>query len=120
VPDLILVPSSTNQHIYLLRLREAGPAETEYHTIASVSLAVAKDIIRAGAAFWLHGEPDDPKPKPAIVKPKKKELQSCSSCKFCSKVSSPVQLFCQRFPPTRKGFIETHAVSWCGEYVAMP
>lgn len=118
MPDLILVPSPTNQHLYLLRLREAGPAETEYHTIASVSLAVAKDIIRAGAAFWLHGEPDDPKPKPE--RKTFKPVENCGSCKFSSKGFIIDGMSCKRFPPTRKGFPKTDSGSWCGEYTVMP
>ena len=58
--DLILRPST---HIsgkpWALQLRNHGPAETEYLTIARVSDKLAREIIRAGAAFWLFGDPDD-------------------------------------------------------------
>jgi hypothetical protein len=42
-----------------LQLRNHGPAETEYLTIARVSDELAREIIRAGAAFWLFGDPED-------------------------------------------------------------
>lgn len=56
--DLILRPSG---HVegkpWALQLRHHGPAETEYQTIARVSDDTARNIIAAGAAFWLFGEP---------------------------------------------------------------
>ena len=59
MPDLILRPST---HIHgkpwALQIRHHGPAETEYYTIARVSDEMAKNIIEAGAAFWLFGDPD--------------------------------------------------------------
>ena len=61
MPDLILRPASPtfSKKPWALQLREHGPAETEYHTIAYVGDDVARDIIRAGACFWLFGNPDD-------------------------------------------------------------
>lgn len=56
--DLILRPSSKGPEFYALQLRDHGPAETDYHTIATVREDVARAIISAGAAFWLFGDPD--------------------------------------------------------------
>ncbi len=61
-PDLILRPSGllgkqSGEPTYSLQLRHHGAVETEYSTIAHVSLATAQEIIRAGACDWLFGEP---------------------------------------------------------------
>ena len=59
MPDLILRPSTNVPgKPWALQLRHHGPAETEYHTIARVSDEIAREIIKAGAAFWLFGDPD--------------------------------------------------------------
>ena len=57
--DLILRPSSFyKDRPWALQLREHGPAETEYHTIAHVGEQTARAIVAAGPAFWLFGDPD--------------------------------------------------------------
>lgn len=57
--DLILRLSGRKPpHEWTLQLRQHGPAETDYHTIAHVSDAVARDIMQAGACSWLFGDPD--------------------------------------------------------------
>ena len=61
MPDLILRPSglADEQRAWSLQLRYHGMAETNYHTIARVSLATADEIISAGIAYFLFGDPDD-------------------------------------------------------------
>lgn len=58
--DLILRPSGlVDGKPWALQLRYSGMAETNYHTIARVSEEVAREIIAAGAPFWLFGDPDE-------------------------------------------------------------
>ena len=65
VVDLILRPRIV--HIqdnpvqrYALQLRyHESLGETEYYDIASVPLNVAQEIVRAGPAIWLFGEPKE-------------------------------------------------------------
>lgn len=65
MPNLILRPrliSSDGKPIrkFALQLRyHESLGETEYYNIAHVNLAVAREIIRAGAPCWLFGEPKD-------------------------------------------------------------
>lgn len=61
--DLILRPSSLiDGKPWALQLRYAGPAETEYRTLARVTAEVAADIIKAGGAFWLFADPEGAEP----------------------------------------------------------
>jgi hypothetical protein len=58
--DLVIRPAGGGrvEKPWALQLRyheSLGP--TEYRTIAYVSRMTADEIIRAGAAFWLFGEP---------------------------------------------------------------
>jgi len=64
MPDLILRPSTVLAHKpWALQLRyHGGGAETEYVTIARLSLQRANDIVTAGAATWLCGEPAEDTP----------------------------------------------------------
>ena len=63
--DLILRPRLVNTEgkpvtKYALQLRfHESLGEVEYYDIAIVSLAMARDIIRAGKPIWLFGEPKD-------------------------------------------------------------
>ena len=67
MPDLILRPSGllkSDNPLWALQLRyHESLGETEYHTIARVSDRVAREIIKAGGAYWLFGDPDEEKPK---------------------------------------------------------
>lgn len=57
MPDLILRPSGLGD-AYALQLRYhdcIGPVE--YHTLARVSEVMAREIIAAGQAYWLFGDP---------------------------------------------------------------
>ena len=60
MPDLILRPSHLDpKRPWALQLRYhdcCGP--TEYVTLCHVSENSAREIIRAGAPFWLFGDPD--------------------------------------------------------------
>jgi hypothetical protein len=59
MPDLILRPSADKARPWALQLRyhdSLGP--TEYHTLACVTEGEAREVIKAGAAFWLLGDPD--------------------------------------------------------------
>lgn len=62
MPDLILRPSGLHEKFnkpWSLQIRyHDGLGETAYVTLARVSDDIAKDIIRAGKADWLFGEPD--------------------------------------------------------------
>lgn len=62
--DLILRPSEiVPGKPWALQIRyHESVGETEYVTIACVTEETAREIIRAGASFWLFGDPDD---KPA-------------------------------------------------------
>ena len=64
MPDLVLRPSTVLAHKpWALQLRyHGGGAETEYVTIARLSLQRANDIVTAGAATWLCGEPAEDTP----------------------------------------------------------
>ncbi len=70
--DLILRPSTLSPgRPWSLQLRYhecCGP--TEYHTLCRLSDNEAREVIRAGAPFWLFGNPDrredDPKTIPKI------------------------------------------------------
>jgi hypothetical protein len=64
MPDLVLRPSTVLAHKpWALQLRyHDGGAETEYVTIARLSLQRANDIVTAGAATWLCGEPAEDTP----------------------------------------------------------
>lgn len=59
MPDLILRPSDhAPGRPWALQLRRhdcCGPVE--YHTIARLTEAEARDVVAAGAAWWLLGEP---------------------------------------------------------------
>jgi hypothetical protein len=57
--NLILRPSSQPApKDWSLQLRShASLGPTEYYTIARVSEEMARSIVGAGAAYWLHGEP---------------------------------------------------------------
>lgn len=63
--DLVLRPSWVREDVgrpYALQLRKhesSGP--TDYHTLAYVSREIADEIIGAGKAFWLFGEPKEAK-----------------------------------------------------------
>jgi hypothetical protein len=61
MPDLILRPSGLPApREWSLQLRwhdSLGP--TTYHTLCRISRAEAEDVIAAGAASWLFGEPVD-------------------------------------------------------------
>lgn len=62
MPNLILRPSGLPEELnkpWSLQLRyHECLGETEYRTLARVSDEVAKDIMAAGNAEWLFGEPD--------------------------------------------------------------
>ena len=64
MPDLVLRPSTVLAHKpWALQLRyHGGGAETEYVTIARLSLQRAKDTVAAGAATWLCSEPAEDTP----------------------------------------------------------
>jgi hypothetical protein len=64
MPDLVVRPSAVLAHKpWALQLRyHNGGAETEYVTIARLSLQRAKDTVAAGAATWLCGEPAEDTP----------------------------------------------------------
>lgn len=59
--DLVLRPAGGPEPItkpWALQLRyHESLGETEYVTIARVTEPVAREIIKAGAAFWLFGDP---------------------------------------------------------------
>lgn len=57
MPDLILRRANHGGKVHL-ELRDHGPAETSYRTIATVSYETALEIAQAGAPYWLFGEPD--------------------------------------------------------------
>jgi hypothetical protein len=59
MPDLVLRRSTVIAHKpWALQLRfHDGGAETEYVTIARLNEQRARDVVAAGAATWLHGEP---------------------------------------------------------------
>lgn len=57
--DLVIRPSGLPEKPWSLQLREHGPAETSYHTLWRGSEEIAREIIDAGQAFWLFGEPKD-------------------------------------------------------------
>lgn len=59
--DLCITPSrlpESKGRAFRLMLRYSEGAETEYMHIAYLSDETAQEIIKAGAPFWLHGEPD--------------------------------------------------------------
>ncbi len=62
MPDLILRPAGgpePSDKKWALQLRyHESLGETEYITIARVTDPAAREIIKAGAAFWLFGDPD--------------------------------------------------------------
>ena len=64
MPDLVLRPSAVLAHKpWALQLRyHGGGAETEYVTIARLSLLRGKDTVAAGEASWLCGEPAEDTP----------------------------------------------------------
>lgn len=56
--SLILRPSGVDKYPWSLQLRfHESVGETEYHTIAHVSDHTAREIIEAGNASWLFGDP---------------------------------------------------------------
>ncbi|PYE89653.1 hypothetical protein [Phyllobacterium leguminum] len=58
--DLVLRPSSHYpDKPFALQLRHHGPVETEYRTLCRVNRSTADEIINAGGAFWLLGEPKE-------------------------------------------------------------
>ena len=71
--DLILRPANkyVTEKPWALQLRDHGPAETDYYTIAFVNDEVARAIIRAGACYWLFGDPDEKLRKEIEEKTKK-------------------------------------------------
>lgn len=58
--DLIIRPSGLPAKPWSLQLRWHGPAETTYETLWRGSEEAAREIIDAGTAFWLFGEPKEP------------------------------------------------------------
>lgn len=59
--NLILRPTGLPEKLnkpWALQLRVHGPAETDYATLCRVSDETAREIIEAGAPYWLFGEPD--------------------------------------------------------------
>lgn len=58
--DLILRPSTIKEgKPWALQLRwHESSGETDCQTIARVSDATAREIVRAGAPYWLMGDPD--------------------------------------------------------------
>jgi len=60
MPDLILRPSDiVSERPWALQLRyHESVGETEYHTLCRVSDYTAREIIKAGDAYWLFGDPD--------------------------------------------------------------
>lgn len=65
--DLILRPSGLPHptRTWALQLRDHGPAETDYHTLARISLRTAQAVVDAGAPYWLFGAPEDRGPAEA-------------------------------------------------------
>ncbi len=67
MPDLVLRPAGgppphDHSKAWALQLRwHESLGEVEYRTIARVSEPVAREIIAAGAAFWLFGDPAERK-----------------------------------------------------------
>lgn len=64
--SLTLRPSGIYDDVkreYSLQLRYHELGGTEYSTVAYVSQDTAREIIRAGAAYWLLGAPDSPEPQ---------------------------------------------------------
>lgn len=59
MPDLILRPSTRNPaKPWALQLRyHESYGETECATIAYVSEDMGREIVKAGKAYWLFGEP---------------------------------------------------------------
>lgn len=57
--DLVVRPYDLrpNQPKWCLQLRRTGMPETEYITLATGDDDWAREIIDAGAPFWLFGEP---------------------------------------------------------------
>lgn len=56
--DLIIRPTGRGaDDPWVLQLRRAGMPQTEYHTLARIDEATAREIVEAGAAFWLFGDP---------------------------------------------------------------
>lgn len=55
--DLILRPTGRGGKFFL-QLRDHGPAETSYLTLAMVSYETAREIAQARAPYWLVREPD--------------------------------------------------------------
>lgn len=59
--DLVLRPSTRDpKRPWALQLRwHESVGEVEYTTLCLASDGLAREIIRAGAPFWLFGDPDD-------------------------------------------------------------
>ncbi len=58
MPDLILRPSGLADKPFSLQLRwHDGLGETAFQTLARVTETTAREIIKAGGAFWLFGDP---------------------------------------------------------------
>lgn len=56
--DLIVRPTGMPApRDYMLQLREAHCGGTDYETIAYISEQTAREIVDAGAPYWLHGDP---------------------------------------------------------------
>lgn len=55
---------SDQRSAWSVQLRYHDLSGVDYHTIARVSEDVAREIIRAGGASWLYGDPDDGKQSP--------------------------------------------------------
>lgn len=57
-PDLVLMPSNIDPaKPWALRLRYHGPVDTDYVTLVRLTEEAAKEVVKAGAAFWLTREP---------------------------------------------------------------
>ncbi|MDH0125473.1 hypothetical protein N7376_15805 [Brucella intermedia GD04153] len=58
--DLVLRPSNDPAKPFSLQLRKHDSlGETGYFTLCRVTREIADEIISAGGAFWLFGEPKE-------------------------------------------------------------
>jgi hypothetical protein len=64
MPDLILRngPLGGRKSVEV-QLRYHGPVETEYVHVCYVTPEAAREMVKAGAPFWLFGDPDDAEKK---------------------------------------------------------
>jgi hypothetical protein len=82
--DLVLRPSGLGDERrgWALQLRyheSVGP--TEYVTITRVSVDAAREIIRAGAARWMFGAPEDTPPPEQCLAPETARLARIADLK---------------------------------------